>query len=167
MREELPATFKVVTVWLLVGAAVFVAFQWWQHQRQQASFHAEGGVVEIRRGDDGHYHWRGTVNGRTVDFLVDTGASGVAIPASLARELGLEPEGQARASTAGGNVVGSVVRIDLTLDGGVRGERLRAVALPGLAENPLLGMDVLGKLSWRQEGGVLRIDLRPGSATGR
>ena len=45
MREELPATFKVVTVWLLVGAAVFVAFQWWQHQRQQASFHAEGGVV--------------------------------------------------------------------------------------------------------------------------
>ena len=60
-----------------------------------------------------------------------------------------------------------MVRIDLTLDGGVRAERLRAVALPGLDENPLLGMDVLGKLSWRQEGGVLRIDLRPGSATGR
>ena len=167
MRDELPASLKIVTVWLLVGAAVFVAFQWWQHQRQQATFHAEGGIVELRRGSDGHYHWRGTVNGRAVDFLVDTGASGVAIPSSLANELGLEAEGQTRASTAGGNVTGSVVRIDLTLAGGVSAERLRAVALPGLVEHPLLGMDVLGKLSWRQEGGVLRIDLRPAGATGR
>ena len=65
-----------------------------------------------------------------------------------------------RSSTAGGEVVGQVVRADLELDGGVRAERLRIVALPRL-ENPLLGMDVLGRLRWQQQDGALRIDLRP------
>jgi aspartyl protease family protein len=41
----------------------------------------------------------------------------------------------------------------------VRAERLRIAALPALT-SPLLGMDVLGKLHWRQSDGVLHIDLR-------
>jgi len=149
-----------VTVWLLLGAIVFLGFQWREHEAQMASFSATGDVIEIRRSDDGHYHWPGTLNGRAVDFLVDTGATGVAIPAELARELGLQAEGSVRSSTAGGSVIGQVVRADLVLDGGVRAERLRMVALPRL-ESPLLGMDVLGRLPWQQQGGALRIDLRP------
>ena len=35
------------------------------------------------------------------------------------------------------------------------------VALPALADRPLLGMDVLGRLHWQQRDGVMRIDLRP------
>ena len=66
-----------------------------------------------------------------------------------------------RSSTAGGSVTGHVVRGDLVLDGGVRAERLRMVALPRLA-SPLLGMDVLGRLHWQQRDGVLRIDLGAG-----
>ena len=158
--RELPGTFKVVTLWLLVGAAVFLAFQWYQHEQLKTRFRAEGDVIEIRRGSDGHYHWPGTINGRAVDFLVDTGATGTAIPLNLARELRLEVEGKARASTAGGTVVGDVARADLALQGGVRVERLRVVALPGLSGSPLLGMDVLGRLRWEQRDGVLRIDLR-------
>jgi aspartyl protease family protein len=53
------------------------------------------------------------------------------------------------------------VRADLELQGGVRIERLRIVALPALG-SPLLGMDVLGKLHWRQSDGLLSIDLRQG-----
>ena len=167
MRDELPGTFKVVTIWLLVGAAVFLAFQYYQHRQQQTRFHAEGGVIELRRGNDGHYHWPGTLNGRAVDFLVDTGATSVAIPASLSRDLRLVSEGKTVASTAGGTVTGDIMRADLALEGGVRVDRLRVVALPGLGDNPLLGMDVLGKLRWRQEGGVLRIDLRPDGGADR
>ena len=163
MRDDLPRTLKIVTVWLLVGAVVFLAYQWFEHEQAQTRFHAEGGVIELRRAGDGHYHWPGTLNGRPVDFLVDTGASSVAIPAALARRLGLVAEGQVVSSTAGGRVTGEVMRADLVLDGGVRVERLRVVALPGLDDHPLLGMDVLGRLRWRQESGVLRIDLRPGS----
>lgn len=161
MSDELPRTFKVVTLWLLLGALLFVGIQWWLRAQEQTRFHAEGDIIELRRGSDGHYHWPGRINGRAVDFLVDTGATGTAISTTLARELGLEAIGQVRSSTAGGPVTGEVMRADIALQGGVRAERLRIVALPGLADRPLLGMDVLGKLHWQQRDGVMRIDLRP------
>jgi aspartyl protease family protein len=158
MSAEMPRTLKVTTVWLLVGLSIFVGVQWWQHSAAQARFQADGGTIEIRRTSDGHYHWPGRINGRVVDFLVDTGATSTAIPSALARELGLEPIGTVVSSTAGGMVTGEVVRADVALEGGVRIDRQRLVALPGLAERPLLGMDVLGRLRWEQRDGVLRIE---------
>jgi aspartyl protease family protein len=157
--QELPRSLKLFTVWLLLGTLVFLGVQWWQHRAQQARFHTTGGSVEIRRGDDGHYRWPGRINGRAVDFLIDTGATGTAIPASLARELGLEPIGAVRSSTAGGVVTGQLVRADVELQGGVSVQRLAIVALPQLGNDPLLGMDVLGRLHWQQRGAVLRFDL--------
>lgn len=160
MSADLPPTFKVVTLWLLLGLAVFLGIQWWLHQQQQTRFQSEGGVVEIARGPDGHYHWPGRINGRAVDFLIDTGATSTAISASLARELQLDALGRVQSNTAGGVVSGQVVSANVTLDGGVVADRLRITALPGLGERPLLGMDVLGRLRWTQDAGVLRIDLR-------
>jgi aspartyl protease family protein len=159
MNRDLPATFKVATVWLLVGLALFVGVQWWEGQQQKTRFQLQGDVVEIQRGDDGHYHWPGTINGRPVDFLIDTGATGTALSADLARELGLETLGTVQSGTAAGVVTGQVVRADLALEGGVTAERLRMVALAGLGDRPLLGMDVLGRLRWSQQQGVLRIHL--------
>jgi aspartyl protease family protein len=159
MSAELPQSLKFATVWLLLGALVFVGYEWREHEALKTSFTTSAdGVVEIRRGDDGHYHWPGRLNGVAVDFLVDTGASGVAIPAELADRLDLASEGTVRSSTAGGWVSGRVVRGDVELEGGVRAERLRMVALPRLA-SPLLGMDVLGRLHWQQRDGVLRVEL--------
>lgn len=159
MSLDLPRSFKLITVWLLLGAAVFVGVQWWQHRAQQTLFQARGSAVEIRRGADGHYHWPGTVNGRAVDFLIDTGATGTAIPAALARELNLASLGSIRSNTAGGVVAAHVVRADIELQGGVSVRRLQIAALPQLAGNPLLGMDVLGRLRWQQRDAVLRIEL--------
>ena len=163
MSNELPRSFKVVTLWLLFGLMVFLAIQWWQHRQAQTRFQLDGEVVEIRRGSDGHYHWPGSINGRAVDFLIDTGATGTAISAALARELRLESSGPVQSSTAGGVVTGQEVRADVALQGGVSVKRLRVVALPGLDGRPLLGMDVLGRLRWQQRDGVLRIDLRGAS----
>lgn len=161
MKPDLPPTFKVVTLWLLLGLAMFLGIQWWMHQQQQTRFRSEGGVIEIARGPDGHYHWPGRINGREVDFLIDTGATSTAISAALARELQLDPLGRVQSNTAGGVVSGEVVSGNVTLDGGVVADRLRITALPGLGDRPLLGMDVLGRLRWTQDTGVLRIDLRP------
>jgi aspartyl protease family protein len=161
MSVELPRMLKVATVWLLLGAALFVGVQYWQHREQATRFQVQGEVVEIRRGGDGHYHWPGRINGREVDFLVDTGATGTAISSALARELRLESLGEVRSNTAGGVVSGQVVRADVLLQGGVSAQALRVVALPGLGENPLLGMDVLSKLRWQQSDGRLRIELKP------
>lgn len=159
MSAELPRTLKVTTVWLLLAAALFLGVQWWQYRDRAMRFQVQGDVVEIRRGSDGHYHWPGHVNGRAVDFLVDTGASGTAISAALARELRLESLGEVRSQTAAGVVSGRLVRADIELQGGVSARSLRVVALPGLDGNPLLGMDVLSKLRWQQNDGRLRVEL--------
>jgi len=159
MAHEPPHTLKIVTLWLLLGVAVFLGFQYWQHRQQQTLFQTQGGTIEIRRGSDGHYHWPGTINGREVDFLIDTGATGTAISTELARQLSLESLGDVQSMTAGGLVRGYEVRADVSLRGGVRADRLRITALPGLGDRPLLGMNVLGRLRWQQDGGVLTIDL--------
>jgi len=158
MQKELPRTFKLVTLWLLLGLVLFLGVQWGLRQRDAPRFEAAGQTIEIRRGADGHYHWPGSLNGRNVDFLIDTGATGSAMSTALARELGLASLGEVSSNTAGGRVTGEVVRADLSLRGGVRAERLRMVALPGLDDRPLLGMDVLGRLRWSQRDGVLRIE---------
>ena len=155
---ELPHSVKLATVWLLIGASVFLALQWWQQRAQQTRFQTLGDAVELRRSADGHYNWPGRINGRAVEFLVDTGATGTAIPAALARELGLESLGAVTSNTAGGVVTGQVVRADIELRGGMRVQRLRVVALPLLGDSPLLGMDVLGKLRWQQRDAVLRFE---------
>ena len=160
MSQELPSSFKVVTVWLLAGLLLFLGVQWWQHRAAQARFSAGDEVIEIRRGPDGHYHWPGRINGRDVDFLIDTGATGTAIPGELARDLGLESIGSVQSNTAGGLVTGQVVRADVELRGGLAVRGLRVVALSGLRDHPLLGMDLLGRMHWQQVDGVLRIDLR-------
>ena len=156
---ELPSTFKRVTVWLLVGTALFVAVQAWLAQQERTRFQLQGGVIELRRSADGHYHWPGTINGRDVEFLVDTGATTTAVPQSLATQLGLPTLGSVSSATAGGRTTGTLTRGDVDLRGGVSAQRLKILALPAL-EAPLLGMDVLGRMRWQQNDGLLRIDLR-------
>ena len=161
--QDLPRSFKLVTVWLLLGLPVFLAIQAWQHRQAQTRFKVEGELIEIRRSPDGHYHWPGSINGRPVDFLIDTGATLTAVSSVLAQELKLDSLGPVRSSTAGGIVTGNLVRVDIRLQGGVQADRLRVVALPGLGDRPLLGMDLLGRLKWSQASGVLRIDARTAS----
>lgn len=155
--QELPGWLKHTTVWLLLAAGVFLAVQAWQREAGASRISISGEVVEIQRSADGHYHWPGTIAGQQVDFLVDTGATGTAIPAALARELGLSVVGQVSSNTAGGVVQGTLVVGDVELQGGLRAERLRMTALPNL-DKPLLGMDLLGRLRWQQQGGVLRFE---------
>jgi aspartyl protease family protein len=154
--SEFPRTLKHVTLWLLLGTAVFLAVQAWQARQQRSRFSMAGGVIELRRAADGHFHWPGQVNGVAVEFLVDTGATRSALPLALARTAGLQAEGRVQSSTAGGTVQGWTARVDLQLQGGVRAERLPVTVLPALGA-PLLGMDVLGQLRFSQVDGVLRL----------
>jgi aspartyl protease family protein len=158
--NEMPGWLKNATVWLVLAAAVFLGVQAWMNHERATRFSVEGGTLALRRSADGHYHWPGSVAGRPVDFLIDTGATGTAIPAAMARELGLAVVGPLQSQTAGGVAYGSVVLADVQLQGGVSAARLRVAALPHL-QAPLLGMDVLGKLRWRQDQGVLRVEMLP------
>lgn len=154
--QELPSTLKRATVWLLLGTAVFLAVQAWLAREQRAQVLVGDGVIELRRAADRHFHWPGDIHGVPVEFLVDTGATRTALPEPLARRLGLQPEGRVQSSTAGGTVTGWQARATVRLQGGVVAERLVVTVLPGL-EAPLLGMDVLSRLQFTQQGGVLRL----------
>jgi len=155
--NELPRTFKVMTVWLLVGTALFLAVQAYLAQQQRARFHADGmGVVTLRRSADGHFHWPARVNGMAVEFLVDTGATRSALPGALAERLGLARGRSVHSSTAGGLASGYEAQVDLALEGGPQAERLRVTVLPEL-QAPLLGMDVLGRLRFTQSDGLLTV----------
>jgi aspartyl protease family protein len=158
-HKELPSGLKITTIWLLVGGALFLAVQAWTAQAKRANFVVDlaQGAVELKRERDGHFHWPGRVNGVAVDFLVDTGATSTALPGALAEQIGLAKEGTVVSSTAGGNAVGYSARADVTLEGGVRAERLRVTVLPQL-DAPLLGMDVLSKMRFTQSQGVLRFE---------
>jgi len=161
MSQEMPRTLKVVTVWLLAGTLLFLAVQAFLAQQQRARFQAlDMGVVELRRSPDGHFHWPARVNGRPLEFLVDTGATRTALPGALAAQLDLERGRSVRSATAGGLAEGHEAIVDLALEGGLRIERLRVTVLPELAA-PLLGMDVLGRLRFTQQDGVLRLEPRP------
>jgi aspartyl protease family protein len=159
--RDLPRSLKVATVWLLLGAVVFIAAQAWlaQQRRARFSFDPASGAIELRQAPDGHFHWPGTVNGIAVEFLVDTGATATAIPWELAQRAGLAGDGAIRSSTAGGVVQGVRARADVSLQGGVSAERLPLTVLPQL-DAPLLGMDVLAQLRFTQNDGVLRLQAR-------
>ena len=160
--QEFPATLKILTVWLLLGLLAFLGFQALERRQHQARIELRGDVIEIRRAPDGHFHWPGRINGRPVDFLVDTGATRTVLPQSLADELGLPRQGQMQSRTAGGIVTGSISRADIALEGGIELRELRVAVLPQL-HAPLLGMDVLSRLHWSQSAGVLRLE-PPGGA---
>jgi aspartyl protease family protein len=154
--RDLPQSIKLTTVWLLIGTGLFLGVQWWQARQQATRLVSDGSTVEIRRGPDGHYHWSGRVNGRAVDFLVDTGATTTALPRRLAQTVGLAEGEPVRSATAGGQVTGYQSIAEIELAGGVTVHHLRVTVLPQL-DAPLLGMDVLSRMRFSQDGGVLRI----------
>lgn len=159
-QKDLPHAAKLLTIWLLVGLVIFLGFKAWEREREASRFRLAGQTVVLTRADDGHFHWPGRVGDVEVDFLVDTGATSTALPQSLAERAGLTPLGALRTQTAGGAAHGFAARADITLEGGVRADKLMVAVLPNLAA-PLLGMDVLGRLHFSQKPGELRIEPQP------
>ncbi|MEM7662504.1 MAG: TIGR02281 family clan AA aspartic protease [Pseudomonadota bacterium] len=104
----------------------------------------------IFRKEDGHYWSNASVDGTSVEFLVDTGASIVALTWRDAQRLRLKPkELDFRWSirTANGETFGASVLLDSIRIGNVRIENVEAMVLKdGLLDHSLLGMSFLGEL---------------------
>jgi len=118
-----------------------------------------GGGILLPRAADGHYYLDGMVEGQPVRFMVDTGATGVAIPAELARQLGHYQGPEVISSTANGQAIGYAVRAARLTFGPFSAHDVDVAALPAL-DKPLLGMSLLQSLEIRQTAAGL--ELRPG-----
>jgi aspartyl protease family protein len=104
----------------------------------------------IAKSADGHFWAVGRVNGGSVRFLVDTGATAVALTPQDAARLGLKPEDLHYATkvvTAGGGARAASVTIASMTVGGVTLANVEALVIEEGLDTSLLGMSYLGRLS--------------------
>ena len=116
------------------------------------------GVTEVRlqRNRLGHYVTSGTINNRPVTFLLDTGATGVAIPARIAKTLDLKRGRPIATRTANGTATSYLTRLNSVSVGGVSVGNVSATIAPGLRGNEiLLGMSFLQHIEFTQRGDTL------------
>lgn len=127
----------------------------------------ETGVREVvlTGNRQGHYVANGFINNIPVTFLLDTGATDVAIPAEIARQAGLEREYSARAATANGTVIvfGTHIR-ELRL-GSIILNDISASITPSMEGDViLLGMSALQRIEFNQSNGILTLRQFPAYA---
>jgi len=112
-------------------------------------------VVTLNADSTGHYLTTGSINGGTVKFLVDTGATMVSLGASDAKRLGIDYEKGQRGTSNTANGIASVYRIKLDA---VKVGNIALTNVDGVVHESsdmpfvLLGMSFLGRLEIRQDG---------------
>lgn len=118
--------------------------------------------LSVAKGVGGHYWIAGSINGQPVQFLVDTGATSVAINENQARRLGIDYRAAGQpllVNTASGTAKAWRVRLNSVKVGSIDVLGVEAVVLEGeLPSEALLGMSFLGRVSWREDQGVLRLE---------
>ncbi|MEM1112364.1 MAG: TIGR02281 family clan AA aspartic protease [Pseudomonadota bacterium] len=112
--------------------------------------------VTLQRNRQGHYVTTGRINGEKVTFLLDTGATGVAIPAPVAQKLGLQRGRAYRTQTANGLSTSYATVLSEVSIGDIRLDNVEAGIAAGLnMEAILLGMSFLKHIEFSQRGDTL------------
>lgn len=107
-------------------------------------------AASVSKSEDGHFWAEADANGRHVRFLVDTGATTVALTAADASRLGIEPDAlkyDIPVRTASGETQAAAVKLDYVSVAGARVEQVDAVVVKDGLSSSLLGMSYLGRLS--------------------
>ena len=163
-RKRMGTAMQVLT-WVMVlglGVVWFTDVLDKQHnpnQSLQTRFGDDGGrEVVLQRNKYGHYVTSGKINGKPVTFMLDTGATGVAIPQATATALGLERGRAFRTQTANGLSTSYAVNLERVSVGGIELHDVAAGISPGLGMNDvLLGMSFLKHIEFTQRGDILTL----------
>lgn len=114
--------------------------------------------VALERNRQGHYVANGEVNGIPVTFLLDTGATDVAIPTEIARAAGLVRGIANQASTANGVVTVYSTTVNELALGNIVLNNIDASITPSmLGGTILLGMSALKQIEFTQRGSTLTL----------
>ncbi len=150
-RRELGTTLRNLAMWgLIFVGAVAVAGLWPQLRDQVAPRQSltATGSLSVPQSFDGHYRVRLDVNGKPVDFIIDTGASDLVLSREDARRVGIDPDRLAylgRAQTANGTVGMARVTLDQVALGDAVDRNVAASVSDGEMPGSLLGMSYLSR----------------------
>ena len=124
----------------------------------RSSVQAGSAEVQLDRNRYGHYLVSGKINDRPVEFLVDTGATDVVVPADTAQRLGLARGQRGVARTANGNVTIWSTNIARLTVGDIVLTDVDASINPGMRDQEiLLGMSAIGRVELVQRGDILTL----------
>ena len=137
-RQKFGKAMQQMAIWALIFVGVIAGHGLWSDIRSSIDprqmVMGEEGRIEVRRRNDGHFHLTLEVQGMPVEFVVDTGASGIVLTREDAERVGLDPQALSHRQRRGRDRAGAAVR------GATRrscrpqpaggGERRRAVPVP-------------------------------------
>jgi len=120
------------------------------------------GKVIMTADNQGHFYTTGTVNGVSVRFLVDTGATMISLGASDARRIGLDfNRGQkGMTQTANGQSVVSKIQLDTVRIGDVTLHNVDALIHQTEMPMALLGMSFLNRMEMQRDGSTMSLKKR-------
>lgn len=146
-------TLRQVAAWALIFLGAIAVAGLWDDissavvPRQQV---LEGGRISIPVSNDGHYYLRAALNGTTVNFVVDTGATTIALSRKDAARIGIDTDNLAfisEARTANGIVPTAPVVIDSIQIGDIQDHKVMATVVDGDLGQSLLGMTYLNRFA--------------------
>ncbi|HEV8689551.1 MAG TPA: retropepsin-like aspartic protease [Ideonella sp.] len=122
-----------------------------------------GGEIVLPVSAGGHFMANGTINGKNASFMVDTGATVIAMGVADAERLGLKYDGGRRgmANTAGGSVPVYEVNLNSVRIGDVEVHNLTAGVVQANMPFILLGNNFLSRFNMRREGDTMRLEKKP------
>jgi aspartyl protease family protein len=119
-------------------------------------------TVTLRSDGRGHFQVEARVEGRRIDFLVDTGASMIALRESAAARLGIHPRASdynVKTHTANGVGKAARVRLNSVEVNGITVRDVEAFVVPDEAlSTNLLGMSFLSRVKWTHDRGKLVLE---------
>ena len=120
----------------------------------------KGTRIVLPVGSGGHYTAMGAINGHSVPFLVDTGATTIAMGADVANRIGLDPADstQSAAMTANGAVATRTITLRQVTIGDVTVYNVEAMVMPQAMPVVLLGNSFLSHFQMHSDSSSLVLD---------
>jgi len=121
-----------------------------------------GSRIVLTESSGGHFMTAGQINGRAVQFMVDTGATGIAMSMQDAERAGINyKNGQAvQMSTANGAALGFRIKLDSVRVGDVEVYGVDAVVTPQAMPFVLLGNSFLSRFQMKRDNNLMTLDKR-------
>lgn len=155
----------IVAAWLLFGGVVWLVMDGWVERQANpnaglAQIAVSDGMV-LKRNASGHFVAPGRLNGVPVNFLIDTGATNVALPLGVAHAVGAERGAALRTATAAGVTTAYATRLATVELAGLAASNVTGVIVPDMpGDTVLLGMSFLSRFAISMEGGEMHIRAR-------